>query len=281
MGDATLAGAGASAVDGRAPARYRQIAVDLAARIRRGEYAPGEALPAQRDLSTRYGVTLMTLRQALQELSEEGLIVQQPGRGTYVAPVLAAYRVDTLRSFTEDLREQGHDVVTRVLSTALRRPPAWVVDRLGNSENTGDSDSDGDGDNDGAGDGERALRLERLRLLNGRPAIHQVSWVRLPHGAAIRDRDFVLTSLYAALADSGVAILRASERIVPAALAAPAAGHLRQPVGSPVFVSERTTFALDETAVVVDRAAIVGSAMEIRAERAATRLSVRWGAVRS
>jgi GntR family transcriptional regulator len=105
--------------------------------------------------------------------------------------------------------------------------------------------------------------------------------VRPPHGAAVRDRNFVETSLYAALADIGVAIVRASERIVPAVLTAPAAGHLRRPVGSPVFVSERTTVALDETAVLVDRAAIVGSAMEIRAERAATRLSVRWGAANS
>nr|WP_131051608.1 GntR family transcriptional regulator [Verrucosispora sp. SN26_14.1]TBL42566.1 GntR family transcriptional regulator [Verrucosispora sp. SN26_14.1] len=254
---------GEATVGGRPTARYRQIAADLAARIRQGEYEPGEALPAQRDLSAHYGVTLMTLRQALQELSDEGLIVQQAGRGTYVTPVQAAYRVDTLRSFTEDLREQGHDVLTQVVSGAMRRPPAWVVDRFGD------------------GGGERALRLERLRLLNGRPAIHQVSWVRPPYAATIRDRDFVRTSLYAALADAGVAILRASERIVPSLLAAPAAGHLRQPVGSPVLVSERTTIALDGTAVVVDRAVVVGDAMEIRAERAATRLSVRWGAVRS
>ncbi|GAA0379131.1 GntR family transcriptional regulator [Micromonospora gifhornensis] len=264
MGDATTTpGAGAPASGGRPPARYRQIAADLASRIHQGEYAPGEALPAQRELSAHYGVTLMTLRQALQQLSDEGLIVQQAGRGTYVTPVQAAYRVDTLRSFTEDLREQGHDVVTQVLSSGMRRPPAWVADRLGGA------------------DGERTLRLERLRLLNGRPAIHQVSWVRSPHGTAIRERDFVTTSLYAALADCGVAILSASERIVPGVLSAPVAGHLRQPVGSPVFVSERTTVALDGTAVVVDRAVIVGNAMEIRAERAATRLSVRWGAVHS
>ena len=245
----------------RTPARYRRIAADLATKIRQGEYRPGEALPAQRELSTRYGVTLMTLRQALQELSDDGLIVQQPGRGTFVAPLQAAYRIDKLRSFAEDLREQGHDVATAVLSSAVRRPPTWAAERLG------------------VGPDERALRLERLRLLGDEPVIHQVSWVRQPYADRLRDRDLTQTSLYAALADCDVTIMRASERIVPAALAEPAAGHLRRPVGTAVFVSERTTFALDDTAVVVDRAAIVGDAMEIRAERAATRLSVWWGAL--
>ena len=60
-------------------ARYRAIAADLAAKIRDGHYAPGEALPAQRELSAAYGVTLMTLRQALRELDAEGLIFQRPG----------------------------------------------------------------------------------------------------------------------------------------------------------------------------------------------------------
>ncbi|NJC72662.1 GntR family transcriptional regulator [Planosporangium thailandense] len=247
----------------RGPARYRVIAAELAGKIRRGEYRPGEALPAQRDLSAQYGVTLMTLRQALQSLQDEGLVVQQAGRGTFVTPTHAAYRVDTLRSLADDLREQGHDVATEVLSRALRRPPSWVGQRLS---------VDGD-------DG-RVLRLERLRLLGGHPAVHQVSWVRQPYAEAVQHRDFSEVSLYAALADAGVSIVRASETIRPDTLSASSAAWLRQPAGTAIFVSERTTFAVDGTALVVDRAEILGNAMEIRTERAATRLSVSWGPAR-
>lgn len=232
----------------RMPA-YRRIAADLAARIKAGEYRPGDALPAQRDLSSRYGVTLMTLRQALQQLRDDGLIVQQAGRGTFVAPAQAAYRVDTLRSFVDDLREQGHQVSTEVLEAALE--PA-------------------------SGNAGPALRLVRLRRLGGQPAIHQTSWVRPPHGATVSGEDFRVTSLYAALARAGVTIVRASERIVPGLLDESVAGHLGQPVGGAVFVSERTTFAIDDQPVVVDRAVILGELMEIRAERAATRLSLQW-----
>jgi GntR family transcriptional regulator len=242
----------------RVPA-YRRIAADLAERIRAGEWRPGDALPAQRELSSRYGVTLMTLRQALHELRDEGLILQQPGRGTFVAPAQAAYRVDTLRSFVDDLREQGHEVSTEVLDAAIEAAPEPVRRALGSAE--------------------PALRLVRLRRLGGLPAIHQTSWVRAPHAAAVQHEDFRDTSLYAALAGVGVTIGRASERIVPGLLDPPVAADLGQPAGGAVFVSERTTFALDDVPVVVDRAIIRGELMEIRAERAATRLSLQWGAL--
>jgi GntR family transcriptional regulator len=232
----------------RVPA-YRRIAADLADKIREGTYRPGDALPAQRDLSAQYGVTLMTLRQALQALRDEGLIVQQAGRGTFIAPVQAAYRVDTLRSFVEDLREQGHDVTTEVLSVSMEES----------------ADAGGHG-----------LRLERLRLLGGRPVIHQTSWVPEPHGSRVRGETFRLISLYVALAGAGVTIVRASERIVPGLLEDPIAGHLQRPAGGAVFISERTTYAMDDQPVVADRAVILGDLMEIRAERAATRLSLQW-----
>jgi GntR family transcriptional regulator len=52
-------------------------------------------------------VTLVTLRQALRRLEDDGLVSQQPGRGTFVAEPRAAYRLDSLRGFAEDLRARG------------------------------------------------------------------------------------------------------------------------------------------------------------------------------
>ncbi|MET7417671.1 GntR family transcriptional regulator [Dactylosporangium sp. NPDC005555] len=230
------------------------MAADLAEKIRTGHYAPGDALPAQRDLSQRYGVTLMTLRQALRHLSDEGLIVQQAGKGTFVSPPHLAYRLGSLRSLADDLREQGHEVRTAVLDSGVRRPPAAVAAQLGTP----------------------ALRLERVREFAGRPAVHQVSWVRKGLSARLRPVDFTTTSLYAALADAGVAVARATETIRPDVLDEVVAGHLRAAAGTPVFVSDRVTYALDDTAVVADRAVILGDTMEIRASRAATGLSLTW-----
>lgn len=245
--------------DRREP-KYLTIAADLAAKIRAGEYAPGSALPPQRELSAAYGVTLVTLRAALARLELDGLLSQQAGRGTFVAEPAAAYQLDSLRSLADDLREQGHVVGTDLIGIGVRKAPAWAADGLGLPA------------------GERITRVERVRLIAGRPALHQVSWVRAPYGAALLGVDFARTSLYHALAEQGVVVHRARERLRPALLDAPIATLLRQPAGTPVFLSDRVTLGLDDVPVVMDRATILGTVMEIRAERAASGLSLRWHA---
>jgi len=240
--------------------RYQAIAADLAAKIRDGHYAPGQALPAQRELSAAYGVTLMTLRQALRELDGEGLIVQRPGKGTFVAKSPLAYQLGSLRSFADDLREQGHEVRTTVIAVAQRRLPARVAARLRVRES------------------ETGLRLERVRAFAGRRAIHQVSWVRQPYADRVRDVDFGATSLYAALADAGAVIARASETIRPELLGPDVARHLDEDAGAPVLVSTRITDDKDGTPLVADSATLLGSMIQITADRAATGLSLHWGA---
>jgi GntR family transcriptional regulator len=94
----------------------------------------------------------------------------------------------------------------------------------------------------------------------------------------LRDVDFTTTSLYAALAHVGVIVARASETIRPEVLRADVARHLDEDEGAPVLVSDRITYGSDGTVLVADMATILGSMMQVTAERAATGLSLHWGA---
>jgi GntR family transcriptional regulator len=172
-----------------------------------------------------------------------------------VAEPKVTYRLDSLRGLAEDLRAQGQTVTTEILGQTLRRPPAWAAAHLGD---------------------DRALRLERVRLLAGRPAVHQLSWVGEPAGVALADTDLSAKSLYAAIAEQGVVVHRAAEVVRPGLLDEPTAALLRQPPGTPVFLSDRITYGLDDRPLLVDRATILGTIMEIRTERAATGLSMQW-----
>ncbi|TQS24142.1 winged helix-turn-helix transcriptional regulator [Microbispora sp. KK1-11] len=60
------------------------VADHIAGRIERGDLKPGQRLPSELDLSEQYGVARMTVRRAMKELRERGLIRSVHGKGTYV-----------------------------------------------------------------------------------------------------------------------------------------------------------------------------------------------------
>src|SRR4051794_37323982 len=199
--------------------KYRQIGQDLASRIGRGEFKPGTPLPSQALLSREYGVTLMTLRQALSVLETDGMIAQLPGRGTFVTPV-PTLDLRSLSSLAEDLQQQGVELATVVLSCRQRLLPAGVAASLDRLR------------------GEPALRLERLRRVGRRPAVHQVSWVPPPWCDRLLDIDFEVASLYRSPEQHGqLAIVRATESLRARALPAAVAAAVGKPAGRPLLIA--------------------------------------------
>jgi GntR family transcriptional regulator len=64
---------------------YEQAADYVAGQIEAGELAPGQKLPAERDLADEWGIAYQTVRRAMRELRERGLVVSRVGKGTFVA----------------------------------------------------------------------------------------------------------------------------------------------------------------------------------------------------
>lgn len=65
---------------------YKLIANDIAGQIERGELLPDQRLPSENQLAERYGAARMTVRRAVRELRERGLVTVVSGKGTYVVP---------------------------------------------------------------------------------------------------------------------------------------------------------------------------------------------------
>ena len=119
---------------------YRKIADDLRARIRAGEFAPGDALPTQHELEDRYGVARMTVRKALDELINEGLVTSQQGKGSIVRGRRhMVYRPQaefeprtsaTMDRFMSALSSEGRKP-SQAIDVAVVNAPAPVAKRLG------------------------------------------------------------------------------------------------------------------------------------------------------
>lgn len=65
---------------------YMQIADDIAAKIADGTLPPESRLPSMTDLAAEYGAARMTVRRAIRELAERGLVTIVRGKGTFVSP---------------------------------------------------------------------------------------------------------------------------------------------------------------------------------------------------
>ena len=64
---------------------YIRIHNDLKESIEKGKWQVGDRIPAERELAEKYGVSRMTLRQAVQTLVDEGILERRVGSGTFVA----------------------------------------------------------------------------------------------------------------------------------------------------------------------------------------------------
>jgi GntR family transcriptional regulator len=64
---------------------WAQVVNHLEARIEGGELTPGARLPGERELAAEYGVALGTIRRAMQEMRDRGLVVTTPSKGTFIA----------------------------------------------------------------------------------------------------------------------------------------------------------------------------------------------------
>ena len=103
---------------------YRQLSDLLETRLVEAA-RPGDRLPSEAELSQRFDVNRLTVRRALNELSQRGLIETVHGKGSFVASPVVRYDVSAGRdaSFTRSMRELGHRVGIRLLTTEVAKAP--------------------------------------------------------------------------------------------------------------------------------------------------------------
>ena len=226
--------------------RYHQIAETLRARISAGGMTAGHRLDNQRQLAQSFGVTLMTLRQALDVLARDGLITRRHGLGTFVAPPPVDYDILQFRTLAGDLSAVGEDVATRFLRSRFGRADRRVAQELGLAE------------------GARMFVLERLRLVDGQPLSFQASHLPAAIGEEAAKADLTVTPLRHVLSFKlGIEITAARETVSAETLPARAARELGCAAGAPCFRSDRVSTDADRRPIVYDRVFIPGDRFRI------------------
>ncbi|MFF2345633.1 GntR family transcriptional regulator [Pseudarthrobacter sp. NPDC058119] len=112
-------------------ARYLAIAEDLSSKIMDGHWKLGAFLPSEPELAAAYSVSRETLRGALRQLEEVGLISRRKGQGTRVVRLKPAHEFHTRLSSIEELAQYGRSAVRRIISIDRIAVGDGLADDLG------------------------------------------------------------------------------------------------------------------------------------------------------
>ena len=168
---------------------YTQIRDDLVAKIEDGTYPPGTTIPSELELAESYGVSRPTVRQALQLLSEDGVVDRRRRRGTVVVDRRSdRHFVDQIEDFEGQLplvEETAGHMSNKVLALRRELPPPSVAQEMGLNPEA------------------EAYLLMRLRSVDDVPQVIATSYTPVDLFPDFMEHDFEVESFYRYLACAG------------------------------------------------------------------------------
>jgi DNA-binding GntR family transcriptional regulator len=210
------------------------LAQELRARIRAGEWRPGERIPSEPELARQETVSRSSMRAAITMLEEEGFVSRRHGSGTYVThrPALPN---ELGRNFgvSRMIASEGLEPGTVEESSGSEPAPRAVAEILGIEE------------------GERVSALRRVRTADGRRVVDVTDWCRVEH-LAPEDLPSV-GSIYAALAERGLAVDHGVAHLTPRNADGEVAERLGVPSGTLLLTIDQVDRTADGIAVLVSR----------------------------
>ena len=209
----------------RAEPLWHQAEMALRALIENGEWASGSQIPNEDKLCDLLGISRITVRHALRNLEEAGLLRREHGRGTFVRSATVVAGVRGLTSFTEEMASLGLTVGTQLLDAEVVPASEDVADALDLSL------------------GDPVVRLRRLRLGNSEPIGIQTAHLPQSRFAELAQDAREMQSLYDLLrARYGVIPVKAKEVYRVGAVSEIDADLIRLSAGTPAFVVERIAY---------------------------------------
>ncbi len=202
---------------------YTFIARTVRQRILHGEYSAGDKLPSEEAMCKEFAVSRMTVRQALAELVNAGLIYRVKGIGAFVTTGQLERDLNSITGFHEEFHNLGLNPKSRVLVSERRLPTRYEQLRLGLTKY------------------ESVRFVRRIRYLTDVPMGVQSLTVPIHVVPSIENIDLETTSFYRHLRDVGIPLERADQKI-SAIVDAELATLIDIPADIPYLRVERTSF---------------------------------------
>ncbi len=206
---------------------YLQLARILANQIKSGKYPSGARVPGETELCRTYDLSRSTVRETLRALEQERLIRMVPRRGAFVGGgPINQWTLQVTEGFLETgSHSAGHQIDTLVLRAEVTELPPLAADALGLAKKT------------------RGFVLERLRRIDGKPAIHSTNYLPLDVSAALSGKPVLAgqASLNQTLREAGYSIYAARREVAAVAAPPKTAKILQVGRGTPLLLIQSTS----------------------------------------
>ncbi|MEO8281382.1 MAG: GntR family transcriptional regulator [Ideonella sp.] len=216
---------------------YRQIKTLMTRSLQAGEWRPGEAIPSELELASRFKVSQGTVRKAIDELATDNLLVRRQGKGTFVATHSAQQAQYRFLRLSAD-EGQVEPAQRRFIDCRRMRAPAEVARAFGLKS------------------GDAAVQVRRVLSFLGQPVIFDDIWLpgRLFKGLSAERLSGYRGPMYALFeTEFGVHMVRAEEKIRAVAADAVAAELLGVAPGSALLSVERLSLTYGDRPVELRR----------------------------
>ncbi|MDE2599578.1 MAG: GntR family transcriptional regulator [Rhodocyclaceae bacterium] len=207
---------------------HRRIREQLRARILDGSYATDSRMPSEAELGAIFGVSRITVRQALGDLQKEGLIHRIHGKGTFAAKPKAFQNVTHLQGFAEAMGAMGYEIVNDLRRFRFTPAEDAVALKLGISA------------------GDTVVEIHRVRFLNRQPVSLEITWLPEHIGRRLEHADLVRRDIFLILENDGAVPLGHADLSIESILAdEELVEALQTEEGAPVLRIERLTHDRD------------------------------------
>ncbi len=197
---------------------YAQLATILKGMIASGEYQPGDKIPSESSISRSYGLSLMTVRQAVGILVEQGLLRRVHGSGTYVCGPDWVRATFSLEGILDLLNDKGGDVSIKILNAGIAAAKASAAEALGLVSGT------------------PIVTLKRLVSHDGHPFLLNNAYLRFDPKSPIVESELEVSSLSGLFTGRGNSFIKkALLRVEPTRLSAGEADYLKIDVEEAAF----------------------------------------------
>lgn len=228
---------------------YIQIHDEIKAKIEAEVWKIGDRLPSERELAVQFGVSRMTLRQAVQTLADEGILERKIGSGTYVARQKVQEKMSGTTSFSEIMRSQGRVPSSKAIAYFFTAPSSSEMEKLQLKEH------------------ETILRMERIRLADNLPICFEIASIpeKLIHGFSKQE---IISSFYQTLEEKGERKIGGANQTISAMLASEQiADYLQIKRGDAILRMSQVSYLEDSTPFEYVRTQYVGNRFEFFLEK--------------